>query len=165
VKKITQSALKFLFGGGDSDDSFHHENPDVHQVFLVCTCHDFILAIMTKITLLRSLLIYLSLSMAAQPVHQIVGHWIAEGPGNTKVFVDFTKNGTFKVYSKEGTENQGSYRTGLDTLLLYDNKCGMKMPGKYLLNFYGEDSVSFFLLQDSCTDRAQEVNGGRMKRG
>jgi hypothetical protein len=113
---------------------------------------------MTKIILFIALL-------AAMPVHPITGHWIAAGPNNTKLFIDFNKDGTFKVYSSAATENSGSYHTSIDTIFMYDKNCGTQVPGKYLLHFYGADSVTFSLLQDSCSERAQEVNGARMKRG
>jgi hypothetical protein len=103
--------------------------------------------------------------LATMPVHPITGRWIAAGPNNTKLFSEFNKDGTFKVYSRTATENSGSYHTSIDTIFMYDKNCGMQVAGKYLLHFYGTDSVSFSLLQDSCGERAQEVNGARMKRG
>jgi hypothetical protein len=47
---------------------------------------------------------------------------------------------------------------------MYDDNCGMQVAGKYKLNFYTEDSLSFSLIEDSCTERAGEVNGGVIKR-
>jgi hypothetical protein len=102
--------------------------------------------------------------LAAMPVYPITGRWIAAGPNNTKLFIDFDKDSSFRVYTRTSTENSGSYHTSSDTIYMYDKNCGMQVPGKYLLHFYGADSVSFSLLQDSCGERAQEVNGARMKR-
>ncbi|HEY4336886.1 MAG TPA: hypothetical protein VGM89_13340 [Puia sp.] len=94
----------------------------------------------------------------------IVGHWLAGGPDNAQVWVDFNGDGSFKVYTAAATENQGRYAMNADTISLYDNNCGLSVAGRYLLKFYGEDSVSFSLLADPCKDRSGEVNGGRMKR-
>ena len=94
----------------------------------------------------------------------IVGHWLAGGPDNGKVWVDFNADGRFKVYTATSTENEGRYVMNADTISLFDNNCGMSMAGRYLLKFYGEDSVSFTVVNDSCKDRSGEVNGGRMRR-
>ena len=94
----------------------------------------------------------------------IVGHWLAGGPDNGKVWVDFTADGAFKVYTATSTENEGRYVLNADTISLYDKNCGMSVAGRYLLKFYGEDSVSFSVLNDPCKDRSDEVNGGRMRR-
>jgi hypothetical protein len=94
----------------------------------------------------------------------IVGHWLAAGPDNAKVWVDFNSDGSFKVYTETATENSGRYEMNKDTISLYDNNCGMSVAGLYLLKFYGQDSMSFLLVNDPCKDRSEEVNGGRMKR-
>ena len=98
------------------------------------------------------------------PSPSIVGHWLASGPDNGPVWVDFNSDGGFKVYSASSTENQGRYVMDRDTISLYDNHCGMNVAGRYLLKFYGEDSVSFSVVDDPCKDRSGEVNGGRLKR-
>lgn len=80
------------------------------------------------------------------------------------MFLGFNTDGSFKVFTKEGVENKGKFRVVADTFFMYDHTCGMQVPGKYLLTFYGEDSVAFALANDPCKERAGEVNGGRMKR-
>jgi len=94
----------------------------------------------------------------------LVGHWLAGGPDNGKVWVDFSADGAFKVYTATSTENEGRYVLNADTISLYDKNCGMSVAGRYLLKFYGEDSVSFSVVNDPCKDRSDEVNGGRMRR-
>jgi len=96
--------------------------------------------------------------------HNIVGHWITYTPDNSPVYVDFNSDGTFKVTVDGQIENQGNYRLSNDTFSMYDNNCGIQLAGKYKLNFYTEDSLSFSLIEDSCTERVGEVNGGVIKR-
>ncbi len=96
--------------------------------------------------------------------HNIIGHWISIGTGKSKVFLDFNKDNSFKVTVDGKTENEGSYTFVNDIFSMYDNNCGKTIAGKYQIIFYTEDSASFKLIQDSCTDRAGEVNGGIIKR-
>jgi hypothetical protein len=96
--------------------------------------------------------------------HNLVGHWVTYTPDNAKVLVDFNEDGTFKVSVDGNTENEGKYKLNQDTFFMYDENCGIEMPGKYKLTFYGEDSVSFSLIEDACLGRAQDVNGGSIKR-
>lgn len=94
----------------------------------------------------------------------IVGHWLAGKSQTGNVWVDFKRDSTFKVFTAASTENEGRYKVDADTISLYDNNCGTTVAGRYLLNFYTEDSVSFTLIADPCKDRSGEVNGGRLKR-
>ena len=97
--------------------------------------------------------------------HSLVGHWISnDGAPGAKILVDFNSDGTFKVSVDGQTENEGNYKLYNDTFYMYDNNCGIQTAGKYKVNFYTEDSVSFELIQDSCADRIQEVNGGTITR-
>jgi hypothetical protein len=96
--------------------------------------------------------------------HNLVGHWVTYTPDNSKVLVDFNNDGTFKVTVDGQTENEGKYKLNQDTFFMYDNNCGMETEGKYKLTFYGEDSLSFSLIEDPCADRSENVNGGTIKR-
>jgi hypothetical protein len=93
----------------------------------------------------------------------LVGHWFA-GTDKNKVWVDFNKDGSFKVYTPTSTENEGHFTVTTNTVSLYDKNCGTDVPGRYLLKFYSKDSVSFSLIDDPCKERSGEVNGGAMKR-
>ena len=110
--------------------------------------------------------VFVAISLLAFVIsdHNIVGHWTASGPDSTQVLIDFNNDGTFKVTSNGQTENEGKYKFYEDTFLMYDNNCGMQTGGKYKLIFYNDDSASFKLIEDSCTERAQEVDGGAIKR-
>ncbi len=45
-----------------------------------------------------------------------------------------------------------------------DGQCGADYWGKYKLTFYGPDSISVVVIQDSCTGRHRGVDGVRAKR-
>ena len=47
---------------------------------------------------------------------------------------------------------------------MYDKNCTINVCGKYKITFYTKDSASFALIEDSCKDRAGEVNGGAIIR-
>ncbi|MGC4036827.1 MAG: hypothetical protein QM764_12780 [Chitinophagaceae bacterium] len=109
------------------------------------------------------ILAFLSFSFFRFP-HKIVGHWISKGPDNSTVELDFNSNESFKVTVNGATENEGTYHFKKDLFTMYDKNCGTSIPGNYKIIFYTEDSASFKLIADSCTDRAGEVNGGIIKR-
>lgn len=104
------------------------------------------------------------LSASTLSDHNLVGHWVSYTPDNSKVLIDFNNDGTFKVTVDGQAENDGKYKLNEDTFFMYDNNCGIEKEGKYKLTFYGEDSASFSLIEDACTDRSGEVNGGTIKR-
>jgi hypothetical protein len=97
--------------------------------------------------------------------HSLVGHWIShDGAPGSKILVDFNSDGTFKVTVDGQTENEGNYKFYNDTFSMYDSNCGMQTEGRYKVTFYNEDSLSFKLIEDSCTNRIQEVDGGVIVR-
>jgi hypothetical protein len=96
--------------------------------------------------------------------HNIVGNWVSNGQNNSKVLLAFKENGDFKVTVDGATENEGTYRFYRDTFVMYDNNCGMLVPGKYKITFFTPDSAAFSVISDSCKDRSGEINGGVIKR-
>ena len=105
----------------------------------------------------------LLLSFTAFP-HTLEGTWISKGPNNTRVLLDFKSNGDFKVTVGKEIENEGRYVFQRDTFRMYDNNCGTNVEGKYKITFYTPDSASFTLINDPCKSRADEVDGGQIKR-
>ena len=97
--------------------------------------------------------------------HSIIGHWISrDGAPGSKILVDFNNDGTFKVTVDGQIENEGNYKFYNDTFSMFDSNCGIQTEGKYKITFYTEDSLSFKLIQDPCTNRIQEVDGGVIAR-
>lgn len=96
--------------------------------------------------------------------HTLIGTWMTKGQDNSIVLLKFDSSGSFKVTVGNTVENQGHYSFNEDTFTMYDANCGSSFVGKYKLTFFTEDSASFTLIDDSCKDRAGEVDGGRIKR-
>ena len=96
--------------------------------------------------------------------HHLVGHWITNGANNSKVYIDFNGDGTFKVSTKDRVENQGRYKFYDDTISITDKNCGEKIQGIYKITFHTDDSASFKVVNDPCLERAGEINGGIIVR-
>ena len=92
--------------------------------------------------------------------HHLVGHWITNGANNSKVYLDFNRDGTFKVSTKDRVENEGLYEFYNDTISITDKNCGEKIQGIYKITFHTDDSASFKVITDPCLERAGEINGG-----
>jgi hypothetical protein len=150
------------------EGGLHPQIPAVRVIVVFFRHSDHILLlktiIMGKSVVLLFITAMLTASIAIAPEPTIYGHWVSAGPNGASVFLDFNTDGSFKVFTNAGVENEGRFRVVGDTFFMYDHNCGMQVPGRYLLTFYGEDSVVFTLANDPCKERAGEVNGGRMKR-
>lgn len=96
------------------------------------------------------------------PKHNIVGRWITYNPDGSIGYVDFSKDGTFKVTSTDGQlYHQGKYKLENDVFSLNDEEgCGSDYWGKYKFTFIGEDSIQTSLIEDSCTGRKQQLTTG-----
>ena len=101
------------------------------------------------------------------PKHSIVGHWFASNPDGSKMYVDFKSAGPTDPTSAGKLNHYGNY-TFNDPLFSINDKedegCGNGYWGKYNLTFVGEDSVSFAVVEDSCSGRRGQVNGGGLRR-
>ena len=93
------------------------------------------------------------------PVRSLVGKW---GIPGTNEFVVFNSNNTYEVTLPDGkTGEKGSYKIEHSVFFIKNAKpvCGTKYWGKYKIDFYGEDSVHFTLITDSCTTRRMDIVG------
>jgi len=99
-------------------------------------------------------------------VHSLVGSWSLKESDGSVSHVDFTKNGLFNYVDANGKPlHHGKYKLNSDDIFsMNDNGCGTGYWAKYKLTFIGEDSVSFAVIDDTCSRRAQGVNGGGLKR-
>jgi hypothetical protein len=100
------------------------------------------------------------------PKHSLVGRWVSHHKnGSVASYVVFKTDGSFVHTSPKGKLlHQGKYKLNNDTFSIYDKTCGVGYWGKYKLNFYGADSVSFAVIEDSCSGREHDVNGGGIRR-
>ncbi len=91
---------------------------------------------------------------------KLVGRWSIPGTGE---FVDFFKNGTYDVVLPNGNIGErGNYKLEDSIFSIKNAKayvCGADYWGKYQLTFQGDDSLTFKLIEDSCTDRRNDIVG------
>ncbi|MBS1601738.1 MAG: hypothetical protein JST42_03645 [Bacteroidetes bacterium] len=93
------------------------------------------------------------------PGHSLVGKW---GIPGTPEFVTFSSDQTYEVSLPDGKVGErGSYKIEQSTFFIKNAKpvCGNGYWGKYKIDFYGEDSVHFTLIEDSCTSRRMDIVG------
>jgi hypothetical protein len=96
------------------------------------------------------------------PKHNIVGRWITYETDGSMGYVDFHKDGTFKVTSLEGKiYHQGNFKFSNDVFSINDKEgCGNTYWGTYQLTFFGNDSLTVAVISDSCSGRRQSITGG-----
>ena len=107
---------------------------------------------------------FLSLAFIIPPKNSIVGKWITHEQDGSKSYIDFTGTGMFSYTNKGKLLHHGKYKQHSDTFLINDGECGMGYWAKYALTFTGNDSVSFAVIDDTCSGRMQTVNGSGLKR-
>ncbi|MEP6950393.1 MAG: hypothetical protein ABI863_14005 [Ginsengibacter sp.] len=100
------------------------------------------------------------------PKHNVVGHWRITYSNGATEKVDFKSDGTYKSYSATGeTTHTGNYKLSSDTISINDKEgCGDTYWGTYKITFFGKDSASNTVIEDSCTGRREGVNGAGLKR-
>ncbi|HEY5391821.1 MAG TPA: hypothetical protein VIJ57_06885 [Hanamia sp.] len=101
------------------------------------------------------------------PKHHIVGHWVEHKPDGSKVYIDFKGDGTFASRYKGKVDMYGNYTFADPVFSITDKEnggCGNGYWGKYNVTFIGKDSVSFAVIEDSCTGRREDVNGSGLRR-
>ena len=52
----------------------------------------------------------------------------------------------------------GKYQMKHDTLYIDDSTCGPGYTGTYKVQFFGQDSLKFHVIQDTCTGRREGTN-------
>jgi len=91
---------------------------------------------------------------------KLVGRWTIYG---TNEFVDFFKDGTYDVVLPDGNIGErGNYKLKDSVFSIKNAKayvCGADYWGRYKLTFYGDDSLAFKLIDDSCTNRKNDIVG------
>ena len=111
---------------------------------------------------------FLSIAFAfILPKHSIVGHWSSNNPDGSKMYVDFKSDGTFDTHYEGKLNHYGNY-TFKDPLFSINDKedegCGAGYWGKYNLTFVGQYSVTFTVVEDTCSGRSGQVNGSGLRR-
>jgi hypothetical protein len=117
---------------------------------------------MTKLLFGLGVLFFSFVAVTTPP---ITGRWKVHDPRGPEFIINFKTDHTFTAYSGAGKVLiTGNYRCEKDTFLVNDNNCNGDYWGKYNMHFYGSDSMTFKVLADTCTGRAEGVNGITMAR-
>jgi hypothetical protein len=93
------------------------------------------------------------------PGHSLVGKWSIPG---TPELVTFNSDQTYEVRLPDGKVGEkGSYKLEQSVFFIKNAKpvCGEGYWGRYKIDFYGEDSVHFTLIEDSCSSRRMDIVG------
>jgi len=93
------------------------------------------------------------------PGHSLVGKWGIPGANE---FVTFKSDNTYEVSLPDGKVGErGNYKVEQSVFFIKNARpvCGNGYWGKYKIDFYGEDSVHFALIEDSCTTRRMDIVG------
>ena len=99
------------------------------------------------------------------PKYSLVGQWTllySDGSASGE-YIFFKEDSTYFItLSNEQVGERGMYFLK-DSIFfiknIVDHACGKDYWGKYNLTFYGNDSVHFSLIEDTCTARKTDIVG------
>jgi hypothetical protein len=113
-----------------------------------------------------SLLVFFSITMLSFifPKHRLPGKWTIYNGDGTSIgeYVEFHNDDTYNVYLPDGKIGErGYYKLKHHVFSIRNAKdvCGKEYWGKYKLDFHGEDSIHFTVIEDSCTARRMDIVG------
>jgi hypothetical protein len=118
------------------------------------------------ITVSAAVFIIAALGFLPSGESKLVGRWMIYGPDNMPAneYVDFKRGGMYDVTLPNGQiAEEGYYKLNNSTFYIKNAKpkvCGNDYWGVYKLTFYGKDSLSFAVINDSCTNRRNDIVGG-----
>ena len=116
-----------------------------------------------RLSLLSVFVIAILFSFAS-PKHSLIGKWSILNPDGSPSgeYVDFKKDNTYSVALPNGQIGErGNYLLKKSVFSIKNSKdvCGKDYWGKYNLTFYGNDSVHFALIEDTCSARRTDMVG------
>jgi hypothetical protein len=97
----------------------------------------------------------------------LVGRW-----ENTRLFQgskisligNFKADGSYSGFINKKAFVTGKYQMKHDTLYIGDNTCGLEYTGTYKVQFFGQDSLKFHVIQDTCTGRREGTDNFLFKK-
>jgi len=114
---------------------------------------------MKKIILscLLALVVLTAFKLIDEP-NQLIGRW-----ENTRIFQgskisligNFKADGSYSGFINKKAFVTGTYHMKHDTLYIGDNTCGLNYTGSYKVQFFGQDSLRFHVIQDTCQGRRE----------
>mgnify|MGYP001602410837 FL=1 len=99
------------------------------------------------------------------PKHQLAGKWTVSNADGTSSgeYVELKNDGTYNVYLPGGQIGEtGYYKLKHHVFSIRNAKdyvCGKGYWGKYKLEFHGDDSLHFTLIEDTCVNRRYDIVG------
>jgi hypothetical protein len=98
------------------------------------------------------------------PKYSLIGQWAILNPDGSPSgeFVDFKQDNTYTVALPDGQIGERGIYSLKDSVFSIKNikdVCGKDYWGQYKLTFYGNDSVHFTLIKDTCTERRADLVG------
>ena len=97
------------------------------------------------------------------PKHKLAGKWTNAEATSAGEYLEFKNDGTYNIYLSGGQIGEKGYYKFDDSTFSIKNAvaraCGDGYWGKYKLEFYGDDSVHFDLIEDTCANRKYDIVG------
>jgi len=99
------------------------------------------------------------------PKHRLPGKWTIYNADGTSIgeYVELKSDGTYNVYVPGGQIGEtGYYKLKHHVFSIRNAKdyvCGKGYWGKYKLEFHGDDSIHFALIEDTCANRRYDIVG------
>ena len=99
------------------------------------------------------------------PKHKLIGKWTVYNTDGTSIgeYVELKNDGTYNVYVPGGQIGEtGYYKMKHHVFSIRNAKdyvCGKGYWGKYKLDFQGDDSIHFTLIEDTCANRRYGMVG------
>lgn len=99
------------------------------------------------------------------PKHHLAGKWTIYNADGTSIgeYVELKSDGTYNVYVPGGQIGEkGYYKLKHHVFSIRNDKdyvCGRGYWGKYKLEFHGDDSLHFTLIDDTCSNRVMDIVG------
>jgi len=122
-----------------------------------------------KKIVLSSLLAFIVLSAfkLTDGPNPLVGRW-----ENTRIFQgstisligNFKADGSYSGFINNKAFVTGKYQMKHDTLYIGDNTCGLNYTGTYKVQFFGQDSLKFHVIQDTCQGRREGTDNFMFKK-
>ncbi len=97
--------------------------------------------------------------------HQLAGKWTVYNADGTSIgeYVELKSDGTYNVYLPGGQIGETGYYKMKHHIFSIKNAkdyvCGKDYWGEYRLEFHGEDSIHFTLVEDTCSNRVMDIVG------
>ncbi len=113
------------------------------------------------------LFVFIPVIMVAfiSPKHRLPGKWTiynADGTSSGE-YVELKNDGTYNVYLPGGQVGETGYYKLKHHVFSIKNAvaraCGDGYWGKYRLDFHGDDSIHFTLIEDTCVNRRNDIVG------